>query len=196
MNNFVKTLTGTLAVFLFHATALPAAESGPIYLAMANENIEVHGCNPGTFLWEQGDSWGCTDPGSGGGGIGGGGGPGPVGGEGGPYGGGGAGGGGSQGSDKPPSKPPLDLAWQEQNCARTHGKWYRYRKDGTNHGALRYKCKIDYKGGWYDSYIYNKLGETVALCKFTLGDTKETCIIKRECRGDASTEICDDPNPT
>jgi hypothetical protein len=62
--------TGSPAVYLRKQA------NSAIYPAMMKEDIEVHGCAPGSILWEDGGDWGCNPIDFGG--LDGGGGGGPV----------------------------------------------------------------------------------------------------------------------
>ena len=75
---------------------LPTQMGSAIYAAMM-EQIDIHGCAPGSTLWEEGGDWGCIpdEPFGGGGG----------GGGGGPSGGGPADSGRGSGGGKTPPKP-------------------------------------------------------------------------------------------
>lgn len=145
MNLFYKTLTGTFAVLLFQATPSPAAETGPLHLAMTNQ-----GCRPGTSPVQLDDgSSVCAEVIEVSGGSGGGGNPAlnlpdrrggsssdwaePE-----PYD-GGAGGGNLSEETKARTRVEKQLKAEKKNCLDVfHGRWKRY-KPSTN--VYRARCE-------------------------------------------------------
>lgn len=182
MNHYAKTLTGSLAVLLLHTTSLPAAESGPLYLAMMSEGdgevIHVHSCPPGSAEYMGGCSQ--TEPLTGGGSGSGGG---SVGGERdpvGPRGGGAVGGGGrgdaggdvvSEGIDPATKQKIADLKTRcvtEKRKIMGQSRWFPF-KHPVN-GAQKYMCTYkrkapfdDYDVWWRE--VYNANGDFEQECQ-------------------------------
>jgi hypothetical protein len=103
---------------------LPTQGGSAIYAAMM-EQIDIHGCAPGSTLWEEGGDWGCIpdEPFGGGGGGGGGG---PSGGE--PSGGGGGG-----PPPKPPPKTPGHVCSDKEGGEMFSGpEWNKIKQDCKN----------------------------------------------------------------
>jgi hypothetical protein len=143
--------------------------NGAIYPAMMKEDIEVHGCAPGSTLWEDGDDWGCNPIDFGGFGGGGGGGPVVVADRGGPrHGSGGSGSGG-------PGKP------REKRSAQNLQGLTRCTIDQVMDAIKSHPDEVDACissraiGGFLPALYCGPLGQVAC------------------CSGDSEVSICDDP---